>query len=115
MHFFVHLQYIISAFLNLKWLKQLTVNAWTKFTDLLVFPRTKHIVPQLSEGSSDSVMFFLVSFCAKDQLPGHQRLIDRPLAESQIINPQTMNPDKNGNKQTKQYITRANLPVFYRA
>ena len=52
---------------------------------------------------------------AKNQLPGLERLIDRPLPESQIINPQAMNPDININKQTKQYITRAKLSVFNRA
>ena len=52
-------------------------------------------------------MYLLGSSGAKDQLPGHQRLIDRPLTESQIINPQAMNPDINVNEQTKQYITRA--------
>ena len=61
------------------------------------------IVPQLSEStwwSSDSVMYFLESFGAKDQLPGHQRLIDS---------------DINVNKQTNQHITSAKLSVFYRA
>ena len=60
-------------------------------------------------------MHFLGSSGGKDQLPGHYGLIDRPLPESRIINPQAMNPDKNVNKQTKQYITRAKLSVFYRA
>ena len=46
---------------------------------------TTHIVPQMSEGTwwtSDSVMYFLGSFEAKDQLPGHKKLIDHPLPES---------------------------------
>jgi hypothetical protein len=77
-----------------------------------------HIVPKLSEGiwwSSDSIMYFLGSFGAQGQLPGPKRLIDCPLSESRIISPQGMNPDINVNKQTKQYITRAKLLVFYRA
>ena len=57
-------------------------------------------------------MYLLGYSGAKDQLPGHYRLIDRPLPESWIINPQATNPDINVNKQTKQYITRANLSVF---
>ena len=61
------------------------------------------------------VYIFWGSSGAKDQLPGHQRLIDCPLPESQIINPQAMNPDINVNKQTKQYNTRSKLSVFYRA
>ena len=60
-------------------------------------------------------MYLLGSSSAKDQLPGYWRLNDCPLPESQIINPHAMNPDINVNKQTKQYITRAKLSVFYRA
>ena len=74
-------------------------------------------MPYLAEGTwcnSDSFMYFLGSSGAKDQLPGHFRLIDRPLPESQIINPHAMNPDINVNKQTKQYITRPKLSIFYR-
>ena len=78
----------------------------------------RHIVPCLSKStwwSSDSVMYVLGSSGAKDQLSGHQRLIDRPLPESRIINPQAMNPDLNVNKQTNQYNTKAKLSVFYKA
>ena len=77
-----------------------------------------HIVPQLSEGiwwSSNNVIYFLGSSRAKDQFPGHQRLIDCSLPESRIVNPQAINPGINVNNQTKQYITRAKLSVFYRA
>ena len=47
-------------------------------------------------------MYFLGSSGAKDQLPGHYRLIDHPLPESQIINSQAMNPVINVNKEIKQ-------------
>ena len=74
-----------------------------------------HIEPQLSEGtwwSSDRVVYFSGSSGDKDQLPGDQRLNDRPLPESGIINPQAMNPDINVNKQTNQNITRENDQYF---
>ena len=60
-------------------------------------------------------MYFLGSSGAKDQLPGDYRFIDRPLPESQIINPQAMNPDIHVKKQTKHFIIRATLLVFHRA
>ena len=70
------------------------------------------IIQQLSEGTwwrSDSVMYLLESSGAKDQLPGHQRLIDSPLPEFRRINPQAMNPDMSINKQSStllgQYFT----------
>ena len=94
------------------------LNGMKKCGSCVVCSYAQHIVPQLSEGtwwSSDSVMYFLGSTGAKDLLPGHQRLIDRPLPESQIINPQAMNPDIKVNKQTKQYTNRAILSVFYRS
>ena len=42
-------------------------------------------------------MDFWGSSGAKDQLPGHLRLIERPLPDSRLINPQAMNPDINVN------------------
>ena len=57
-------------------------------------------------------MYFLGSSDAKDHQPGHSRLIDRPLPESRIMNPQSMNPDLNVNEQTKQYITKQNYQYF---
>ena len=60
-------------------------------------------------------MHFVGSSGAKKQLPGHQIMIERPILESLIINPQAMNPNLNVNKQTKQYMNMATLLVFYRA
>ena len=43
---------------------------------------------------------FFLSSGAKDQFPGHLRIIEHTLPESLILNPQAMNPDLNVNKQT---------------
>ena len=42
-------------------------------------------------------MHFFGSSGAMDQLPGHKRVIERPIPESLIINPEAINPDLNVN------------------
>ena len=57
-------------------------------------------------------MYFLGSSGAKDQLPGHKRLIDCLLPESKICSLQAMNPDIDINNKQSSTLLEQNYQYF---